>query len=894
MSTWEDCAFSPCQNGGSCVDLIDKFACFCPDGYTGKTCENDMDVCTKAAHKTTLCFNGGTCLEGKGSNFTCSCPPGFTGDFCEVDFNECCSAPCHNGGICQDLINSYVCHCRSGWTGLHCEDDINECLPQPCDRGICIQNHPGYGYTCFCRPGFVGKNCEHNYDDCLSNPCPPAFSSKVQYLGNSFLEFDGIELNPLNNITLRFQTRSAKGTLVYMDQGPANSQFFFIKVFISEGVLEYLFSCHEEDDMTQISTSVKVDDDTAHIINIRQYLNPCEAELTLSGHNTIKSPVSNYWSGHILQRTNHIFVGGLPLNYPFNQKAESVHNFTGCIEIIEINKRRTFYTSDAIANSNTGNAEKTLSDGAPVCIDGLCQNGGTCYIEHHFNKLIPLCYCSLHFTGPFCETAQTQNLGEEFVHVFLEDGSPVAQLSCGSNHVLSVTAEQSISTDRWVNLTVRYNLPVGKQGGSCMIEIAVDNGPAQRLEEYVSQPVWRETFGPIFLGALSSHWEMPGVGAKGVQRFMGCIREFWVNSKEIYLVGEGTTGRNIKNCEPLVCHFFLAEMEEPVSVVNITRPRFSGNDEFGYTSFLAYTSVPSLAFFYEFKLKFILANNSSAVKDNLILFAGYKGQVVHRFNLGSGVATIVSDRLDQRVPIHTVMFGRAKRTGWLKVDGQHNRTGSSRGPLLGLSAFHQLFVGGYNEYTPELLPLGSRFRHGFQGDFFCLSLTSGHVQLRYNLGDGTHILRSSGRVDPSGRAWHRVKAGRIGPRGFLSLDNKEITHTTTTQQRMTTLDVATDFFVGGVSSLSLVASDATEGAPMGFTGGLRELIVNGLDLDLSERGAVSGANVGDWDGTACGYKVCQNQGRCVPIDTDSFMCVCPSAWTGPVCNQSAGVDWKIL
>ncbi|XP_072293357.1 protein eyes shut homolog [Eucyclogobius newberryi] len=1262
----DDCAFSPCQNGGSCLDLIDKFACFCPNGYAGKTCENDIDVCAEAAHNATLCFNGGTCLDGKGSNFTCSCPPGFTGDFCEVDFNECCSAPCHNGGICQDLINSYVCHCRSGWTGLHCEDDINECLPQPCDRGICIQNHPGYGYTCFCRPGFVGKNCEHNYDDCLLNPCPSVFScvdgvngvscvppatnavtwatgvntlspqhwtqalvptptapqstANVQYFGNSFVEFDGIILNSLNNITLRFQTSSPQGTLLYMDQGPANSQFFFIKVFITEGILKYAFSCHEEDEVTQMNTSVKVDNDNVHIVNIRQLLNPCEAELTLSGYSSVKSLVSIFWQGHMPERTNHIFVGGLPLRYRLNQKAEPVHNFTGCIEIIELNKRWNFYTSDAVANSNTGECRNTLhpsatflprmvistssslkeslalvtqtelSDGPPVCFDGLCQNGGTCHVQHHFNKLIPLCHCPLHFSGLFCEKdsavyipqfdvdsylelqplasllqssgdstnpsttdkdttvilqltlktrstqgtilySRTKNLEEQFVHVFLVDGSPVVQLSCGSNHVLSVTADQSINTGRWVNLTVRYNLPVGKQGGSCMIELAVDNGKAQHLEDFVSHPVSEETFGPIFLGALSSHREMPSVSAKGARRFMGCIREFWVNSKEMYLVGEGTTGRNIKNCEPLVCQLLpcrnggtcvsseedwfcecpaqyrgllcqLSACERspcahgatciPKSpreavclcpygrqgllcdqVVNITRPRFSGNDEFGYTSFLAYTSVPSLVFFYEFKLKFILADNSSAIKDNLILFAGYKGQgnhgddflalgiksgrVVHRFNLGSGVATIVSERLDQRVPIHTVMFGRAKRTGWLQVDGQSNRTGTSRGPLVGLSVFHQLFVGGYNEYTPELLPLGSRFRHGFQGcifdvqfrtgrdrkfrvlgqpegqasfgrsvgqcgvtpcahvrcknggicmdsgssvycqclfgwkgplcsesvsvcdvehsppplcahgstcialpdgytchcplgtaglycdkavtitdpffsgnqsswmsfaplslrhstvlelqfqplaldgiiiytaqhlntragDFLCLSLTAGHVQLRYNLGDGTHVLRSSDRVDPSGRAWHRVKAGRVGLWGFLSLDNKEITHTTT-QQHMTTLDLATDFFVGGVSSLSSVAPDATEGAPMGFTGGLRELIVNGLDMDLSERGAVSGANVGDWDGTACGYKVCQNQGRCRPISTDSFMCACSSAWTGPVCNQSVG------
>lgn len=67
------------------------------------------------------------------------------------------------------------------------------------------------------------------------------------------------------------------------------------------------------------------------------------------------------------------------------------------------------------------------------------------------------------------------------------------------------------------------------------------------------------------------------------------------------------------------CVFFYA-------AINITRARFSGSDEFGYTSFVAYSSIPSLSLFYEFKLKFTLASNSSAVKDNLILFAGHKGQ----------------------------------------------------------------------------------------------------------------------------------------------------------------------------------------------------------------------------------------------------------------------------
>uniref|UniRef100_A0A3Q2U6W0 EGF-like domain-containing protein n=1 Tax=Fundulus heteroclitus TaxID=8078 RepID=A0A3Q2U6W0_FUNHE len=71
-----------------------------------------------------------------------------------------------------------------------------------------------------------------------------------------------------------------------------------------------------------------------------------------------------------------------------------------------------------------------------------------------------------------------------------------------------------------------------------------------------------------------------------------------------------------------------------------------------------------------------------------------------------------------------------------------------------------------------------------------------------------------------------------------------------------------------------------------FTGGLRELKINGRELELTETGAVGGTNIGDWDGTACGYKVCHNGGRCRPTGADSFVCICPSSWTGSVCNQS--------
>lgn len=39
---------------------------------------------------------------------------GFTGVTCQTQVNECASAPCKNGGTCQDKIGYFVCACPPG------------------------------------------------------------------------------------------------------------------------------------------------------------------------------------------------------------------------------------------------------------------------------------------------------------------------------------------------------------------------------------------------------------------------------------------------------------------------------------------------------------------------------------------------------------------------------------------------------------------------------------------------------------------------------------------------------------------------------------------------------------------------------------------------------------
>lgn len=52
--------------------------------------------------------------------------------------------------------------------------------------------------------------------------------------------------------------------------------------------------------------------------------------------------------------------------------------------------------------------------------------------------------------------AQEQTTGDQFLHVLIEDGSPVARLGCDRGLVLNAAAEQNIDNGRWMNITVRY------------------------------------------------------------------------------------------------------------------------------------------------------------------------------------------------------------------------------------------------------------------------------------------------------------------------------------------------------------------------------------------------------------------------------------------------------
>ena len=104
------------------------------------------------------------------ADYNCTCPAGFTGKSCQFNIDDCIDAECSSHSICLDGIDSYTCVCDIGYTGYYCDIKIDHCDPPPCKNGATCNNFPS-GFTCHCAPGYTGKLCNVEIDNCKPDSC---------------------------------------------------------------------------------------------------------------------------------------------------------------------------------------------------------------------------------------------------------------------------------------------------------------------------------------------------------------------------------------------------------------------------------------------------------------------------------------------------------------------------------------------------------------------------------------------------------------------------------------------------------------------------------------------------------------------------------------------------
>lgn len=92
------------------------------------------------------------------------------------------------------------------------------------------------------------------------------------------------------------------------------------------------------------------------------------------------------------------------------------------------------------------------------------------------------------------------------------------------------------------------------------------------------------------------------------------------------------------------------------------------------------------------------------------------------------------------------------------------------------------------------------------------------------------------------------------------------------------------FNIGGVPDLSLLPNDAVSSAPVPFTGCVRNLYLNKVQIPLTPDTILEARNIEDCDGTPCGGEVCKNGGTCWLDSNLTPRCACTPQFIGDRCE----------
>ncbi|XP_045516085.1 cubilin-like [Pieris brassicae] len=179
----EECQSHPCENGGTCLNLVNGYYCLCPSNWKGVNCDEDVNECRNYAGTDLGCQNGATCINRPGS-YECICKPGWFGLHCTRKERNCTGNDfeiCGHGTCLQVTTGVGIkCLCDQGWTtndtSIACLTDVNECLSSQGPRCSvnppvdCI-NLPGSFVCGSCPVGYEGDGyvC-HDVDECLTLP----------------------------------------------------------------------------------------------------------------------------------------------------------------------------------------------------------------------------------------------------------------------------------------------------------------------------------------------------------------------------------------------------------------------------------------------------------------------------------------------------------------------------------------------------------------------------------------------------------------------------------------------------------------------------------------------------------------------------------------------------
>ncbi|XP_018413790.1 PREDICTED: protein crumbs homolog 2-like [Nanorana parkeri] len=404
----DECAERPCLNDALCLQRSNEtfymtepefntefgyadasgYVCRCQPGFTGENCSVNIDECTSSP-----CQNGGTCIDLI-NGYECQCERGYAGVLCAVNVDECENNPCQNGATCLDGVADYACTCQQPgldgitWGGKNCSVVLVGCLNHRCQNdATCIPTYQLeiHSYACKCQPGFHGDHC--------STPTTFSFTS------SGYIFYD---LNVANRSKRSLQGDSAHMTISFRTTLPTMVLFYrgdgdsFLILELYNGLLQVLFQNHNFSSRLVIDEH-RVDDGRWH--KARVSLNS-SLDLILqhdgcsNGSCSRTRAAGDDRDSRLPESFASVYIGGLTLGSLLNNTASRT-NFTGCMQDVTIDFKTLLpqnITQGSSFDMELGCNKTDLCDPNPCRHESPCVDLWTRY----------KCDCVRPYTGPSC------------------------------------------------------------------------------------------------------------------------------------------------------------------------------------------------------------------------------------------------------------------------------------------------------------------------------------------------------------------------------------------------------------------------------------------------------------------------------------------------------------
>ncbi|XP_044765426.1 agrin-like isoform X2 [Coccinella septempunctata] len=201
-----------------------------------------------------------------------------------------------------------------------------------------------------------------------------------------------------------------------------------------------------------------------------------------------------------------------------------------------------------------------------------------------------------------------------------------------------------------------------------------------------------------------------------------------------------------------------------------------------------------------------------------------------------------------------------------------------------LKAYYKLSIElEFKSYSHNGILLYNQQKYDGSGDFVSLALINGHVEFKYDLGNGPVIIRSINKVKLM--KFHKIVIKRYHRDGLLKLDDEEDIGGQS-KGNLKALDLLDDTYLGFIpTNYSQVFKNI--GTDEGFQGCIRRFMIGRHNVYLHanrDDRIVKTKNLYDCDEKPCNANPCLN-GTCVDLENNLFSCKCNDGFTGRVCNK---------